>query len=111
MSVKRIKKSEEVTNARALEILRELASTTQLSEEQRKTLDYLEKVTKRDAARSEALVRQLVEKFGFTRITAIQLANLSIESLEELRTILSYLERREYSEGELKEILKLLTGQ
>ncbi|MCC6066416.1 MAG: RNA polymerase Rpb4 family protein [Pyrobaculum sp.] len=111
MSVKKIRRSEEVTNARALEILRELATSTQLSEEQRKTQDYLEKVVKRDAEDAEALVRQLMEKFGFTRVTAIQLVNLSIESLDELRTVLSYLERRDYTDNELREILKLLTGQ
>ena len=111
MSVKKIRRSEEVTNARALEILRELATSTQLSEEQRKTQDYLEKVVKRDVADAEALVRQLMEKFGFTRVTAIQLVNLSIESLDELKTVLSYLERREYTDNELREILKLLTGQ
>lgn len=111
MSVKKIRRSEEVTNARALEILRELATSTQLSEEQRKTQDYLEKVVKRDTADAEALVRQLMEKFGFTRVTAIQLVNLSIESLDELKTVLSYLERREYTDNELREILKLLTGQ
>jgi DNA-directed RNA polymerase subunit F len=111
VSVKKIRRSEEVTNARALEILRELAASTQLSEEQRKTQDYLEKVVKRDAEDAETLVRQLMEKFGFTRVTAIQLVNLSIESLDELKTVLSYLERREYTDNELREILKLLTGQ
>ena len=111
MSVKKIRRSEEVTNARALEILRELAKSTQLSEEQRKTRDYLEKVVKRDTADAEALVRQLMEKFGFTRVTAIQLVNLSIESHDELKTVLSYLERRDYTDNELREILKLLTGQ
>jgi DNA-directed RNA polymerase subunit F len=111
VSVKKIRRSEEVTNARALEILRELATSTQLSEEQRKTQDYLEKVVKRDAEDAETLVRQLMEKFGFTRVTAIQLVNLSIESLDELKTVLSYLERREYTDNELREILKLLTGQ
>jgi DNA-directed RNA polymerase subunit F len=111
VSVKKIRRSEEVTNARALEILRELATSTQLSEEQRKTRDYLEKVVKRDAEDAETLVRQLMEKFGFTRVTAIQLVNLSIESLDELKTVLSYLERREYTDNELREILKLLTGQ
>ncbi|KUO89745.1 MAG: RNA polymerase Rpb4 family protein [Pyrobaculum sp.] len=111
MSVKKIRRSEEVTNARALEILRELATSTQLSEEQRKTQDYLEKVVKRDAEDAETLVRQLMEKFGFTRVTAIQLVNLSIESLDELKTVLSYLERRDYTDNELREILKLLTGQ
>jgi DNA-directed RNA polymerase subunit F len=111
VSVKKIRRSEEVTNARALEILRELATSTQLSEEQRKTQDYLEKVVKRDATDAETLVRQLMEKFGFTRVTAIQLVNLSIESLDELKTVLSYLERREYTDNELREILKLLTGQ
>ncbi len=111
VSVKKIRKSEEITNARALEILRELAVSTKLSEDQRKTLDYLEKVVKRNAKEAEALVKQLMEKFGFTRITAIQIANLSIESIDELKIILSYLERRDYTDSELKEIFKVITGQ
>ena len=111
VSVKKIRKSEEITNARALEILRELAASTQLSEDQRKTLDYLEKVVKRNAKEAEALVKQLMEKFGFARITAIQIANLSIESIDELKVILSYLERRDYTDSELREIFKVITGQ
>jgi len=111
VSVKKIRRSEEITNARALEILRELATSTQPSEEQRKTLDYLEKVVKRDVEEAETLVKRLMEKFGFARVTAIQLVNLSVESLEELRTVLSYLERRDYTDNELREILKVLTGQ
>lgn len=111
MSVKKIRKSEEITNAKALEILRELASSTQLSDDQRKTLDYLEKVVKRDKEAAETLVKQLIEKFGFARITAIQIANLAIESVDELKIILSYLEKREYTDSELKEIFKILTGQ
>ncbi|MCI4446813.1 MAG: DNA-directed RNA polymerase subunit F [Pyrobaculum sp.] len=111
MSVKKIRKSEEITNAKALEILRELASSTQLSDDQRKTLDYLEKVVKRDKEAAETLVKQLIEKFGFARITAIQIANLAIESIDELKIILSYLEKREYTDSELKEIFKILTGQ
>lgn len=111
MSVKKIRKSEEITNSRALDILRGLASIRELSEEQRKTLDYLEKTVKRSPDAAEALVKRLMEKFGFTRITAIQLVNLSIDSVEELKILLTYLERREYSEGELKEIYKLLAGQ
>jgi DNA-directed RNA polymerase subunit F len=109
--VKKIRKSEEITNAKALEILRELASSTQLSDDQRKTLDYLEKVVKRDKEVAETLVKHLMEKFGFARITAIQIANLSIESIDELKIILSYLEKREYTDSELKEIFKILTGQ
>ncbi|ABL87757.1 DNA-directed RNA polymerase, subunit F [Pyrobaculum islandicum DSM 4184] len=111
MSIKKIRKSEEITNAKALEILRTLSTTTQLSEDQRKTLDYLEKVTKRKPDEAESIVKKLIEKFGFTRITAVQLTNLSIESLDELKLILSYLEKREYSDSELKEIYKILTGQ
>ncbi len=111
MSVKKIRKSEEITNARALEILKNLAATSQLSEDQRKTLDYLEKVVKRDAETSEALVKRLMEKFGFAKITAIQLVNLSIETLEELKTLLPYLEKRDFSESEIREIFKTLTGQ
>lgn len=107
--MKKIRKSEEVTNAKALEILRSLAATTNLTEEQRKTLDYLEKITKRSSEESEAVVRRLIEKFGFTRITAIQLVNLNVESLDELKLLLTHLERREYSDAELKEIYKILT--
>ncbi|MEM4775926.1 MAG: RNA polymerase Rpb4 family protein [Pyrobaculum sp.] len=109
MGVKKIRRSEEVTNARSLEILRALATTYTLSDEQKKTLDYLEKTVKRTSSESEQLVKRLMEKFGFTKITAIQLVNLSIESIEELKFLLTHLERREYSETELKELYKVLT--
>lgn len=112
MSARRIRKIEDITNAQALKILRDLTAIRQLSEDQRKTLDYLEKVTKRNPGEAEELIRKLVDKFGFAKITAIQLVNLSINSASELRLLLSYLERREYSDSELKEIFEsLVRGQ
>jgi DNA-directed RNA polymerase subunit F len=108
VSARRVRKIEDITNAQALKILRDLAAIRQLSEDQRKTLGYLEKVTKRNPEEAEELVRKLVDKFGFAKITAIQLVNLSISSASELRLLLSYLERREHSDSELKEIFESL---
>ncbi|MFB6490461.1 MAG: RNA polymerase Rpb4 family protein [Thermoproteus sp. AZ2] len=108
MSVKKIKRSEDVTNAKALEILRALAQSTELSDVQKKTIDYLEKVVEAPADAAEAKVNELVSKFGFARVTAIQLVNLSPQTLDELKYLLSLLERREFSEDELKEMFKIL---
>lgn len=108
VSIKRIRRSEDLTNAEALRILKELAARRELTEDQRRTLDYLEKTAKQG---DREVVRRLMEQFGFARVTAIQLANLAPDSPELLRAILSHLDRREFSEADVKEILKILQGQ
>ncbi len=108
MSVKRIRRSEDVTNARALDILRKFSQSFELNEMQRKTIDFLEKVVPSNADAADAKVNELVSRFGFARITAIQLVNIMPDDAEELKTILQMLERREFSDDEIKEMLKIL---
>lgn len=108
MSVKRIKRSEDVTNAKALEILKKFAQSFELNEMQRKTIDFLEKSVTLSAEEAEAKVNELMSKFGFTRITSIQLVNVMPESIDELKALLQMLERREFSDEEIKEMLKVL---
>lgn len=107
MSVKKIRRSEDVTNARALDVLKSLAQGAELNEIQRKTMDYLEKVVKTGDS-AEAKVSELISKFGFARVTAIQLVNIMPEDLDELKTLIQLLERREFSDEELKEALAIL---
>lgn len=107
MSVKKIRRSEDVTNARALDVLKSLAQGAELNDIQRKTMDYLEKVVKTGDS-AEAKVGELISKFGFARVTAIQLVNIMPEDLDELKTLIQLLERREFSDEELKEALAIL---
>jgi DNA-directed RNA polymerase, subunit F (EC 2.7.7.6) len=108
VSVKRIRRSEDITNAKALEVLRKFSQSFELSDFQRKTLDFLEKAVSMPADSAEAKVGELISRFGFARITAIQLVNLMPEDVEELKYLLQMLERREFSDDEVREMLKIL---
>jgi DNA-directed RNA polymerase subunit F len=108
VSVKRIRRSEDITNAKALEVLRKFSQSFELSDVQRKTLDFLEKAASMPADSAEAKVGELISRFGFARITAIQLVNLMPEDVEELKYLLQMLERREFSDDEVREMLKIL---
>jgi DNA-directed RNA polymerase subunit F len=108
VSVKRIRRSEDVTNAKALEVLRSFSQSFELNDVQRKTIDFLEKVVTIPADSAEAKVNELISRFGFARITAIQLVNLMPEDVDELKYLLQMLERREFSDDEVKEMLKIL---
>ncbi|CCC82692.1 RNA polymerase Rpb4 family protein [Thermoproteus tenax] len=108
MSVKKIRKSEDITNAKALDILRAFSQSYETTEVQRKTIDFLEKVTAIDANAAESKVEELISRFGFARVTAIQLVNILPEDVEELKMLLQMLERREFSDDEIKEMLKII---
>lgn len=108
VSIKRIRRSEDLTNAEALRILKELAGRRELTEDQRRTLDYLEKAAKQGGREA---VRRLMEQFGFARVTAIQLVNLAPETPEMLKALLSHLDRRDFSEADIREMLGILQGQ
>ncbi|MEL9990423.1 MAG: RNA polymerase Rpb4 family protein [Thermoproteus sp.] len=108
MSVKRIRKSTDVTNAKALQVLKEFSQSFELNEMRRKTIDFLEKVTPTPADAAEAKVEELISRFGFARVTAIQLVNIMPEDVDELKALLQMLERRDFSDDEIKEMLKVL---
>ncbi|MEZ0248305.1 MAG: RNA polymerase Rpb4 family protein [Thermoproteus sp.] len=108
MSVKRIRRSTDVTNAKALEVLKQFGQSFELNEMQRKTIDFLEKVASTPADAAETKVEELISKFGFARVTAIQLVNIMPEDVDELKALLQMLERREFSDDEVREMLKIL---
>ncbi len=108
MSFRKIVRSEEVTNVEALEILSSIGVNTEV---QRSVMDYLgkfSKVASSDEARR--LVNELVSRFGLVKTTAIQLVNIMPETAEELRVVLELLERREFSQEELEEMVRLMDG-
>ncbi len=108
MSFRRIVRSEEVTNAEALEILSSIGVTTDV---QRSVMDYLGKFSKVvSGEEARRLVDELVSRFGLVRTTAIQLVNIMPETADELRMVLELLERREFSQDELEEMVRLMDG-
>ncbi len=105
---KRILSSEDVTNAEALRLLEEaLQKFESSSPEVDEALAYLRKFVKLDADKARELVNELVSRFGIARMTAIQIVNIMPRHVEELKVILG-LEKREFSEKELQEMLELI---
>jgi DNA-directed RNA polymerase subunit F len=60
-----------------------------LDQFQRRTLDYVSKFTKIDAAVAEALFDKLVKEFSLGEDEAAQIVNCMPESVEELRVFLA----------------------
>ncbi len=105
---KRVISSEDITNAEALKFLEEaLQRFESTSAEVDEALAYLRKFSKIDPERAKSLVSELVSRFGIARITAIQIVNIMPKYVEELKTILG-LEKREFSDKELQEMLELI---
>ena len=106
--VKKIISHEDISIPEALKILEEvLKDETYADSFIYSVLDYLRKFSKVDYESAKTLIKELIEKFGLSRITAIQVVNIMPESVEELRVILG-IEKREFREEELNEILQLL---
>ena len=105
---KRIISSEDITIPEALKLLEEALSKYESeSEIIEEALAYLRKFAKIDPESARALVQELVSKFGIARMTAIQIVNIMPKHVEELKTILG-LEKREFSEKELQEMLEVI---
>ncbi len=60
-----------------------------LDQFQRRTLDYVSKFAKADAAAAEALLEKLVKEFGIDEDEAVQIINSMPETVEELRVFLA----------------------
>ena len=106
--VKKIITYEDISIPEALKILEELLKDEfYTSSFIYSVLDYLRKFSKIDYENAKNLMKQLVEKFGISRITAIQIINIMPQSIEELKTILGS-EKREFKDEELNEILQLI---
>ncbi len=106
--VKRVLNVEDISISEALKILEEkIVSKGVTGDIVEKTLDYLRKFSKINAEKARELVGELIKRFGLTRITAIQIVNIMPKSIDELRTLLG-VERREFSDKDLEEMLELL---
>lgn len=104
----KVKRKEELTLARAKELLEEVQSKWgKLKYFQQITLDYLTKFSKLPADKAEELVDKLCKDFGLSRAAAIQVVNIMPESIEELRQLLIK-EGRTFLPEELNEVRKHL---
>jgi len=62
---------------------------TNLDQFQRRTLDYVSKFSKVDAASAEKLLEALVKEYGLDETEAVQIVNAMPESVDELRVFLA----------------------
>jgi DNA-directed RNA polymerase subunit F len=62
---------------------------TNLDQFQRRTLDYVSKFSKVDAANAEKLLETLVKEYGLDETEAVQIVNAMPESVDELRVFLA----------------------
>jgi DNA-directed RNA polymerase subunit F len=60
-----------------------------LDQFQRRTLDYVNKFSKVEAAGAEGLLEKLVKEFGLDEAEAVQIVNCMPESVGELRVFLA----------------------
>jgi DNA-directed RNA polymerase subunit F len=60
-----------------------------LDQFQRRTLDYVNKFSKVDAAKAKKLLEKLVEEFGLDEAEAVQVVNCMPETVDELRVFLA----------------------
>jgi DNA-directed RNA polymerase subunit F len=60
-----------------------------LDQFQRRTLDYVHKFSKVDAAKAKKLLEKLVKEFGLEEAEAVQVVNCMPETVDELRVFLA----------------------
>jgi DNA-directed RNA polymerase subunit F len=60
-----------------------------LDQFQRRTLDYVNKFSKVDAATAEKLLEKLMKEFGLEEAEAVQIVNCMPETVDELRVFLA----------------------
>lgn len=60
-----------------------------LDQFQRRTLDYVKKFSKVDAAKAKRLLKKLVKEFGLDEAEAVQVMNCMPETVDELRVFLA----------------------
>ncbi|RLE52093.1 MAG: RNA polymerase Rpb4 [Candidatus Methanomethylicota archaeon] len=104
---KKIVECKEATISAVKEFLEKLKESVELSPMQRVTLDYASKLAKLPSEKAEALVSKLVEEFKLSRFTAVQIANILPQTIEELRTLL-VVEGRIFLTSELEKMLSII---
>lgn len=77
---------------------------------QRRTYDYVSKLSKMDAETAEKLVEKLVTEFGLDEDEAVQVVNCVPKSVEELRIFLAG-GRKIIETSKLEAIISLLNEQ
>lgn len=60
-----------------------------LDQFQRRTLDYVKKFSKVDAAKAKRLLKKLVKEFSLDEAEAVQVVNCMPETIDELRVFLA----------------------
>ena len=60
-----------------------------LDQFQRRTLDYVNKFSKVDAAKAKKLLEKLVKEFDLDEVEAVQVVNCMPETVDELRVFLA----------------------
>ena len=60
-----------------------------LDQFQRRTLDYVKKFSKADAAKAKRLLKKLVKEFSLGEAEAVQVVNCMPETIDELRVFLA----------------------
>jgi len=103
----RILKERLLTLAEVKKILEERGTKGELSYVQRVTLDYATKFSQLPVEKTVEAVKKLVETFGISESTAIQIVNAVPKSVDELRVFLTN-EQKIFTEDELSEFLKIL---
>ena len=78
-----------------------------LDQFQRRTLDYVNKFSKVDAAKAKRLLKKLVKEFSLDEAEAVQVVNCMPETVDELRVFLAG-GRKIIETAKLKAIISLL---
>ncbi len=108
--VRKIKDYIDVSNPEALRLLEDIVTKYGLeSQVVNITLDYLRRYSKVKPEDAQALVKELTEKYGLARITAIQVVNIMPSTVEELQSIIS-VEKRPFKDEDLREMINLLNS-
>jgi len=108
--VRKIKDYIDVSNPEALRLLEDIVTKYGLeSQVVNITLDYLRRYSKVKPEDAQALIKELTEKYGLARITAIQVVNIMPSTIEELQSIIS-VEKRPFKDEDLREMINLLNS-
>jgi len=104
---RRISNQKDITIIEAKRIL-ERFKEEELGEFQRRTLAFATKFSKTTPAKTEKIIKELVDKIKLSQTEAIQVVNCMPKTKEELRTILAT-KGRVIATDQLEEIVRLVS--
>ena len=102
---RKIRSKKEITIAEAKRLLEAVEEPNLF---QLRALEYANKFSKLDAAKAEALVDLLMERFMVDRKDAVQVVNCMPASLQELRAFFSTGRKRIILTSQLEDMLEIL---